>query len=121
MDMETMLDLYWKLVWASAVGQLIFLIMWAVLPWWKEWVGRALMLKSFAFGAVLWLQLMFKYKLNDMAIETKTKIALAAFALITLGVWSQVFAIGNEIRKGRMYRKNLERQSKIVSDRCDQL
>ena len=81
------------------VGQIVFLFMWARLPWWREWVGRALMLKSFALLLLIGVAVV-----NYWIIEVGGPypgadwVVLVTHVLVLLGIWSQVVALAHEIR-----------------------
>ena len=84
------------LLWLAAIGQTIFVILWASMPWWREWVGRALMTKSAALCAVLWFMVAGFY-LGDYPFRDELRLAL--ILAVTCGIWLQVFAIMGEVRK----------------------
>ena len=88
------------------IGQTLFLATWAVMPWWKEWIGRSLMVKSFALWLLIafglfqfwWMMAYGNWPFNGW-------ISLATHVLITVGIWSQVFAIAYEKRVGYRQRE----------------
>jgi hypothetical protein len=43
-------DIALVLVWVGAVFQTGFVLTWATLPWYREWIGRALMIKSLSLA-----------------------------------------------------------------------
>lgn len=89
------------------LGQTVFLIMWAVLPWWREWVGRALMVKS----AALWLLISVNLALYWYTEVTGIYAAWMEWAAyfthlaVTIGVWSQVAALTYEGRRAHKTRR----------------
>jgi hypothetical protein len=88
---ETSIDV---LVHVSAVAQTVFVVLWLTLPWWREWVGRALMIKSVALALFLDFSLINHYA-GDYA--WRPYITAALFALVTAGIVSQVIALPYEM------------------------
>lgn len=87
-----------RLVHLAAIGQTLFVLLWATLPWWRMWVGRALMVKSFALMLYLdWALVVYHWG----PFEHQPTIAIWLFGLITVGIWSQVGAIFHEMWRGR--------------------
>lgn len=41
-------------MWVAAIGQAAFVVLWASMPWWRTWIGRALMTKSVFLCLILW-------------------------------------------------------------------
>jgi hypothetical protein len=76
-----------------------------VLPWWKEWVGRALMVKSATLALLLGLTVMNTVLLlRGINYRGMDAVQAAGYLLVNIGVWSQVIAIGHEIRVGNAER-----------------
>jgi hypothetical protein len=101
-----------------AVGQTIFVITWATRPWWQEWIGRALMIKSAALDALLIMSIGFTMvmlrsgELSPWMWWTQD----ALDALVLAGIWSQVLAMTHEIRKGKLARvwgRKIEEESDV--------
>lgn len=91
-----------RLVHASALGQTLFVLMWALLPWWRSVVGRALMTKSLMLALYLnWTLVVYHWG----PFTHQQLIAFWLFVGITVGIWSQGVAIGHEIWVGRRERK----------------
>ena len=88
----------WRLP-AIVIGQGIFVAMWGAMPWWRQWIGRALMLKSTAllisFGAIWWAR---HGTLPDIAWDVLEW-------LILVGVWAQVVALVREVAAARRERR----------------
>lgn len=84
-------------VWAGSIGQTLFVIMWGMLPWWREWIGRALMVKAFA------LMLLFDSALLNLLWPHKPLVWVdrTILILVIVGIWSQVFALTYERRRAR--------------------
>lgn len=99
MKNETLQAIDLWVVHGMLIGQLVFVIVWASLPWWKEWIGRALMLKSFALLLLLLIAVV-----NYWVIQLwggypgMELVTLGTHILVFLGIWSQVVAIAHEIR-----------------------
>lgn len=93
----------------ALLGQTVFLVLWGALPWWKQWVGRALMLKSAALWILFAVNLaLFWWMLaTDKPIAHAEKIAAATHVLVTVGVWLQVVALGREMRNARRGRRRV--------------
>lgn len=95
-----------RLVHIAALGQTLFVILWATMPWYRHAVGRALMVKSFALMAYLdWAVLV----LHFGPLPHHDTIALLLFGFITLGIWSQLLVIGG-IRALELWGRHLERK-----------
>jgi hypothetical protein len=82
-------------IYAMTLGQLAFLAMWGVLPWWREWIGRAMMLKSAALGLLL--------ALGSIALlwgpaDWQPWAMRAARILVLVGIWAQATALRYEER-----------------------
>lgn len=92
------------LIHVATVGQVLFVLMWMTLPWWKAWVGRALMVKSLAL-AVFLISSLAHFYLPPYAAQEAVR-TLLVFA-VTGGIWSQVVAIGVEIRKAKAGKRNV--------------
>lgn len=83
------------------VGQIIFVGTWMVLPWWKEWIGRALMIKSSTLALLLGLTITnTMLMLRGIDYRGMNEVQATGYLLVNVGVWSQVIALGSEIRKG---------------------
>lgn len=88
------------------VGQLLFLAMWLLLPWWRHWVGRALMTKSVTLGLLLLSTLVTSViMLRHGPQQWAEWIATILSGLMVLGIWAQVGAIGHEMREGFVQRQ----------------
>ena len=102
MKSETLQAFDLWIVHGMLVGQILFVAVWAALPWWKEWIGRALMLKSIAL-----LLLIGAAVVNYWIIETwgpypgADWVILTTHILVFIGIWSQVVALAHEIREAR--------------------
>lgn len=94
-----MLELVYKwLVYGSAFSQTVFVVQWVLLPWWRSWVGKALMLKSVAFMLALQIQVYFMLH-PDINYDTALAIGVAAFCLIFAGCTAQCIALKLEVNK----------------------
>lgn len=98
----SLLDWSVRLLHISAVGQTLFVLIWMTLPWFKSWVGRALMVKSLALMALLDEALLFYYL---PPVPHEALLGVLIFALVCLGIWSQVAAIGFEMWRGLRARR----------------
>lgn len=93
-----------RLVYAAAVGQTLFVILWGTLPWYRTRVGRALMVKSVSLMVYLdWAVLVIN---GWVPIAHRENIAVVLFGLITVGIWTQLTALTFEIWRGRRSRSN---------------
>jgi hypothetical protein len=95
----SLIDWTRRLVYAAAVGQTLFVVLWATLPFYRTWVGRALMIKSLSLMIYLdWAVAV----INGWVPEShRQNIAVVLFGLITVGIWSQLVAILVEMMRGR--------------------
>lgn len=88
----------------GALGQTAFVAAWISLPgWWREWIGRALMVKSGAL-AILFNLALVNYIWPGTVPEW---LAKASQLLIVLGVWSQLAALVHERWKARRDRRHI--------------
>lgn len=95
MSREVLIDIW--VIHLATVGQTVFLVLWLSLPWWRAWVGRALMVKSFALWLLLtaavvsyWVDKSHGPYVGESIVILSTHIA------VLIGVWSQVAALGIE-------------------------
>lgn len=97
------------------LGQVIFVLLWGRLPWWREWIGRALMTKSTALAILIAANLvLFWYLLiTNKEYKYSYEVRLAVNTLVTLGIWSQVVALVREMRIAH----NARRQVRGLKDR----
>lgn len=79
-----------NMLWAAAVGQTIFIVIWSTRPWWRLWIGRALMAKSAALVLVLWFWVVGFYA-PEYTYRDEVRSALI-FA-VTVGIWLQVVVV----------------------------
>lgn len=91
---------------AAAVGQTIFLGLWLTLPWWRAWVGRALMVKSSALWVLL-VGALVNYWIDKIhgPYPGETAVVLLTHVAVLIGVWSQVFALGWERNRAAIKQK----------------
>lgn len=89
---------------AAAIGQNLFLVLWLTLPWWRAWVGRALMVKALALAAFLNVAIVHQHVDPYPAQQL---VVMVLFLGVTVGIWSQVAAIGLEIRSARRGERNV--------------
>jgi hypothetical protein len=84
------------LLWASAVGQTLFVVLWMTMPWWRHWVGRALMVKSIALGIYLDFALVHNYIDPYPALPL---LGVILFGFITIGIWTQLATLAHEAKR----------------------
>lgn len=91
------------LIHAMLVGQTIFLGLWSTLRWWKEWVGRSLMVKSVALWLLIAAALVNFYItiLGDVEWMHWEEVMIFTHVAVVVGIWSQVGAIGHEMLLAR--------------------
>lgn len=78
-------------LWAAAVGQVLFVLLWAPQGWRHTWIGRALMTKS-ASLAFLLVALLFSYYATVSALVFRF-----LFWLVIIGIWYQTVALMREM------------------------
>lgn len=105
------------LICGMLVGQIAFVIVWALLPWWREWIGRALMAKSAALMLLLAMTIvntviMMRHPAGYPYMATVRRVGDSA---VLLGIWSQLIAITREIRLGNTSRSGYMEQSEAIS------
>lgn len=84
------------LVIVATIGQVLFVVLWVTRDgWWREWVGRALMVKSAAFGLYLCAAV------ASMLVPFAQGVWLALFALIVVGIIAQDVALLREIHRAK--------------------
>ena len=86
------------LLWVSAIGQSLFVIVWATRPWYRHWVGRALMVKTVALALYLDFAVLVNFVDPFPALQL---LGVILFGHITVGIWSQVVVIVWEILRHR--------------------
>lgn len=81
----------WALValFIAAVGQAAFVGVYIHRPWWRHFVGRALMLKSTSLLLILWLSLFNTF----VTYPGQEQVAVSVLTLTALAIWYQFFAI----------------------------
>lgn len=85
------------------VGQVLFVATWALLPWWKEWVGRALMMKASTLGLLLLMTITnTMFMLRGIRYPGIDVVTAFGYVLVTMGVWAQPLALAHEIRRGNL-------------------
>jgi hypothetical protein len=85
-----------------AVGQTLFVLSWATLPWWRTVIGRALMVKSFGWMLYLdWSVIVY----HTGYFAHRYAIGFWLLGLVTVGIWSQTFALWGEMWRGHKARK----------------
>lgn len=94
----------WRLVHISALGQTAFVILWALLPWYRTWVGRALMSKSLALAIYLDFVVVVDHWGPFGGQQT---LAVVLFGLITLGIWTQLGVIAFEVVRAWLVHRRL--------------
>ena len=92
-----MRDALTALLHVAAICQTLFVILWATLPWWREWIGRALMVKSLSLMVYLDWALAYHYWPHMPAVRV---IGAVLFGFITLGIVSQLAALIYEMWRG---------------------
>lgn len=85
-------------VYAMALGQGLFVAMWAVLPWWRAWIGRAMMLKSTALLLVL---TMTSIALYWGPADWQPWAMRVGRILVLAGIWAQAAALRYEEVRAR--------------------
>lgn len=98
---ETLSDVFLHV---SAPAQTLFVVLWAVLPWWREWIGRALMIKSFALMLFLNFALLVHYA---GPAWWQPYLSAALFGLVTVGIVSQVVALPYEMVRASLDRRKV--------------
>lgn len=93
------------LLWTGAIAQTIFVVIWCTLPWWREWVGRAVMVKGMAIAIYLDSYLLHTHVLPDYDLEPYVRTGL--FAVVVLGIVSQVIALAHEMWLARRQRRKV--------------
>ena len=84
---------------AAAIGQTCFVGLYATRPFWRHFVGRALMMKSASLALVLWVSvaniwLTYPYQLQVSACLTM---------LIAAAIWFQFVALVREVGGDRRH------------------
>lgn len=86
------------LLWA---GSLVFMLLYAVEPWWRSWFGRSLMTMAvgmfiFASMALLQIRLGSEYPFRGT-------LRLIGYALLTVAMWSRVYVLWRARRADRSH------------------
>lgn len=72
----------------AAIGQTLFVLLYATFPWWDNFVGRALFLKAISLAALL--DVLMLGRKFDWPYEDVTFVVLYLF--MTAGIWWQFVA-----------------------------
>ena len=78
----------------AAIPQTMFVITWGLLPWWKDFVGRALFFKSASFAILL--DAAAAYIFLEGKYEDATIVGL--YWLVALSCWWQFGALLKQLR-----------------------
>ena len=84
-------------LWAAAVGQTLFVLVYGSRPWWRHFVGSALFTKSLSLALTLDVVLLNHYV--DYPYERAVWLVL--LFVMAVAVWSQFVALMCELRKHR--------------------
>lgn len=81
---------FWRTVTivSAAVGQTLFVALYATFPWWRSLLGRSLFFKALSFGVLL--DVAVAGRIWDWSGEDATFVTL--YGLVSLGVWIQLIA-----------------------------
>lgn len=79
----------------AAVGQTLFTVLYALLPWWNHYLGRALFFKSLILSVLL--NVAFLSRGLDWTYEDATFVVM--YGLMALGIWVQTIAFFKVMRK----------------------
>lgn len=85
MDLETW---YAIVVVVSAVGQTLFVLLYATFPWYQTFLGRALFIK--ALTLMLMLDVVFSRVVWD--VPRSDTFVVVLFGLTAFGIWAQFIA-----------------------------
>lgn len=83
----------------AAIGQTTFVLLYALWPWWKEFLGQALFFKGLVL--MLILDLGFVFRVIDWPYEDLVFTIL--YYLFAIGVWGQTLAF-LYVRYGKRFR-----------------
>lgn len=102
-DLPGLIQLDVVLIHVMFVGQTLFLGLWGSLHWWKEWVGRSLMVKSFSLWLLIAVSLVNFYLVIvfDRPWAHWEWVMVLSHFLVVVGIWSQVGAIGYEMLRAK--------------------
>jgi hypothetical protein len=81
----------------AAVGQTFFVARYAVRPWWRHYVGRALFVKS----ASLWLLLVTEIVVAYHPTRVVNIVFAVVLWVVALAIVGQAVALERQIRAGR--------------------
>lgn len=81
---------FWRTValLSAAVGQTLFVALYATFPWWEKFLGRALFFKALALGALA--DVAVAGRIWDWPYEDQTFTVL--YWTLSLGIWAQAYA-----------------------------
>lgn len=90
---------FWRLatITTAAVGQTLFVILYATFPWWRTFMGRALFLKAVAFALLVDIAIV--GSLIDWKGEDVTFVTL--YGALAVGIWGQLLAFAHVRFNGR--------------------
>lgn len=90
---------FWRTVWilTAAVGQTLFVLLYATFPWWANFLGRALFFKAIAFA--LLVDVAVAGRVLDWRYEDATFVIL--YGVLATGIWVQCLAFFRVRLEGR--------------------
>lgn len=98
---------FWRLVALGlvAVGQTMFVLIYATFPWYKTFLGRALFYKGLMLATLTDLFLVARF----FQFSHMDKVFIAVYILLGVGVWWQFFAFLRVRRAGNQNKHNPNR------------
>lgn len=94
-------------LWVAAVGQILFVLLWATQLWWASNIGRALMAKS-AFLAILLAVTLWSYYHGPI----RPAVGRTIFTAWAIAILGQLGVLAWEIRRARRGRTSRPRASR---------
>lgn len=108
MSIHTLKIIYDTLLYACALGQVVFLVAWFTVDWFKTLVGVVLMVKSFVLGLTLCTLSFLTLFQVHLSMRTYLEVYIALFAALFIGITGQDIAILREMTIAKKDRINNE-------------
>lgn len=73
---------------AVAIGQTLFVSLYATFPWWRSFLGKALFFKALALGILVDMYMIYRL----FPFPHADVVFVVLYAMLAAGVWFQFFA-----------------------------
>lgn len=92
---------FWLLVFAAPPASLFVLTYGTTQPWYRSWVGWALVV--FSGGLALLLDISLAYRIFGADYRARDALRLTVFSMVGVGSWLMLFALCRELIQARRH------------------